>query len=69
MRVTAINGSPRKEGNSYHALARIGERLKAGGVDFEILHVGDKVIRGCIACGECGKRRDGGCVFKDDLVN
>jgi multimeric flavodoxin WrbA len=69
MRVTAINGSPHKEGNSYHALARIGERLKDNGIDFEILQVGDKVIRGCIACGECGKRRDGGCVFKDDLVN
>lgn len=69
MKVTAINGSPRKEGNTYHALARIGEFLKDSDVDFEILHIGDKAIRGCTACGECGKRRDGTCVFKDDPVN
>jgi multimeric flavodoxin WrbA len=69
MRVTAINGSPRAEGNTYHALARIGERLKASGIDFEILHIGGQEIRGCIGCGSCGKRRDGTCVFGDDPVN
>ena len=69
MKVTAINGSPRKEGNTHHALERIGERLEAEGIEFEILHIGDKAIRGCIACGECRKRKDGTCVFKDDPVN
>ena len=69
MKVTAINGSPHKEGNTYHALARIGERFKESGIEFEIIQVGDKAIRGCIACGTCGKRRDGKCAFGDDPVN
>lgn len=69
MKVTAINGSPHKEGNTYHALTRIGENLKACDIDFEIIHIGNKSIRGCIACGECFKRGDGTCVFGDDPVN
>jgi len=69
MKVTAINGSPHREGNTYHALARIGKRLGEEGIDFEILHIGNKAIRGCVDCGGCGKRRDGRCVFDDDPVN
>jgi multimeric flavodoxin WrbA len=69
MRVTAINGSPHKEGNCYHALARMGTMLGREGIDFEIIQVGHKVVRGCTACGDCGKRRDGKCIFDDDPVN
>jgi multimeric flavodoxin WrbA len=69
MKVTAINGSPHKEGNTYHALARIGSILKENDIDFEIVHIGNKAIRGCTACGECFKRADGTCVFGDDVVN
>lgn len=69
MKVTAINGSPHAEGNCFHALSRLGEGLKAEGIDFEIIQIGDKAIRGCIGCGSCGKRRDGTCVFKDDPLN
>jgi multimeric flavodoxin WrbA len=69
MKVTAINGSPHREGNCFHALARMGEGLKREGIDFEILHVGGAVIRGCTACGDCGRRADGSCIFKDDPVN
>jgi multimeric flavodoxin WrbA len=69
MKVTAINGSPRKDGNCAHALARMGVELKKDGIDLEIIQVGDKAIRGCTACGECGRRGDGKCVFGDDPVN
>jgi multimeric flavodoxin WrbA len=69
MKVIAINGSPRNEGNTHHALARIGENLSAEDIDFEIVHIGNKTIRGCMVCGECGRRRDGTCVFEDDPVN
>lgn len=69
MKVTAINGSPNAEGNTYGALARMGEVLRAADIEFEILHVGGKAIRGCTGCGSCGKRRDGTCVFADDPVN
>ncbi|TWH46206.1 NAD(P)H-dependent oxidoreductase [Sporomusa sp. KB1] len=36
MKVVAINGNPRKEGNTYHALSVIGEQLNQGGIEFEI---------------------------------
>jgi multimeric flavodoxin WrbA len=69
MKVIAINGSPRAEGNCGHALARLGAELEKDGIGFEVVHVGDKAIRGCTACGSCGKRGDGKCVFADDMVN
>jgi multimeric flavodoxin WrbA len=69
MKVTAINGSPHAEGNSRLALARIGEVLKVQGIGFEIIHVGDKVIRGCMACGVCGQRANGTCAFGSDGVD
>ena len=69
MKVTAINGSPHAEGNTYGALARMGGVLRDEGIEFEILHIGRDAIKGCVACGGCGKRRDGKCVFDDDPVN
>jgi multimeric flavodoxin WrbA len=69
MKVIAINGSPHKDGNCGHALIRIGAELEKAGIGFEVVHVGDKAIRGCTACGSCGKRGDGKCVFADDPVN
>ncbi len=39
MKVVAINGSPHKEGNTYHALQLVGSKLKENGINFEILHV------------------------------
>jgi hypothetical protein len=69
MKVIAINGSPNAQGNTCGALAGLGERLGARGIEFEIAHIGDKVVRGCSSCGTCAKRRDGKCVFADDPVN
>ena len=69
MKVIAINGSPKKEGNTFHALSIIGEQLKANDIDFEILHVGNKMIHGCIACSKCAETMDKRCsgVPNDDL--
>ena len=53
MKVIAINGSPKKVGNTYHALKLVGDELLANGIEFEILHIGHKLIHGCIACGKC----------------
>ena len=50
MKVIAINGSPKKEGNTFQALTMVGDQLQAGGIDFEILHIGHKLIHGCIGC-------------------
>lgn len=68
MRVIAINGSPRKGGNTEIVLVEMAKELEAGGIETEIVQVGDKAIRGCIGCGYC--RLNGHiCVLKDDCVN
>lgn len=69
MKVVAINGSPKKEGNTFHSLSIIGKELIDGGVDFEILHIGHKNIHGCIGCGKCFVSKDEECSFKNDDVN
>lgn len=61
-----INGSPRPNGNTSIALQEMANIFAQQQVDTEILQVGNKAIRGCIACGKCSE--SGKCVF-DDLVN
>jgi len=58
MKVIAINGSPKAEGNTYHALKFVTEALETEGISTEIIHVGNKNIRGCLACGGCAKNKD-----------
>jgi multimeric flavodoxin WrbA len=69
MKVIAINGSPHKEGNTFHALNMVGEQLIANGIEFEILHIGHKLIHGCMACNKCAVNRDECCVIKTDELN
>lgn len=66
MKVLMINGSPRAQGNTYRALQEMAGIFEPEGIEVEILHVGNKPIRGCIACLSCFEK--GRCVF-DDLVN
>lgn len=66
MKVLMINGSPHKEGNIYVALHEMEKIFHEEGVETEILHIGNKDIRGCIACYSCVK--NGKCVFHD-IVN
>jgi len=69
MKVVAFNGSPRKEGNTYHAIKIVADELKKEGIDTEIIHVGNKSIRGCMACGQCVKNKNEKCVLPGDEVN
>ena len=66
MKVLAINGSPRKNGNTNAVLQRMGEEIRAAGLDFEILHVGSKNIRGCVACDACIFSDDHKCIMADE---
>lgn len=66
MKVLMINGSPHAKGNTYTALAEMEKVFSQEGIETEIVHVGNKDIRGCIACYSCSDK--GRCVF-DDLVN
>ena len=66
MKVLLLNGSPKANGNTALALKEMAAIFEKEGIEAEIIHVGNREIRGCIACGSCGKK--GKCVF-DDLVN
>jgi multimeric flavodoxin WrbA len=67
MYVVAFNGSPKAEGNTYHAIKIVTDALEKDGISTEIIHVGDKNIRGCIACGGCVKNLDEKCIIKDEV--
>ena len=69
MKVVAINGSPNKDGNTWHALNIVGAKLKEQGIEFEIIHIGNKAINGCIGCGKCREAKNEKCVFANDNVN
>ena len=74
MKVLLINGSPRKEGNTYCALSEVAKTLENEGIETEIVWIGNRPMRGCIACGRCKSGEpypDGhkGCVFNDDQCN
>lgn len=66
MKVLMVNGSPRVNGNTAIALQEMEKIFAAEGVEAETIQVGNKDIRGCIACGTCFEK--GKCVF-DDIVN
>ena len=66
MKVLMINASPRPNGNTSLALREMETVFTAEGIETEIVQVGNKAIRGCIACGKCAEK--GKCVF-DDAVN
>ncbi|MBR4120498.1 MAG: flavodoxin family protein [Spirochaetales bacterium] len=66
MRVLIINGSPRLNGNTSIALDEMVKVFRSEGVEAEVVQIGNKDVRGCIACGSC--RKNGKCVF-NDVVN
>ena len=64
MKVILINGSPHEHGNTFIALSEVAKALNAEGIETEIIPIGNKAIRGCVACGKC--REMGHCVFSDE---
>lgn len=69
MKVIAINGSARKDGNTSIIIEAIFSELKKSGIETELINLSNKKIDGCIGCGNCFKSKDNKCVFKDDGVN
>ncbi|MBR1396758.1 MAG: flavodoxin family protein [Selenomonadaceae bacterium] len=65
MKVMMINGSPHAKGNTYLALDEMKKIFEAEDIEVNYVHIGNKPIRGCIACGQCMKK--GKCVFDDDV--
>ena len=69
MKVLLINGSPHKQGNTFLALSEAAKTLAANEIETEIVQIGVKPVRGCIACGQCKQKELGRCVFDDDICN
>ena len=66
LKVLMLNGSPRPNGNTAVALREMETVFRENGVEVETVVIGNRAIRGCVACGGCAKT--GKCVF-DDAVN
>ena len=66
MKVLLINGSPKKDGNTAHALNEMAKIFSEEGMETVTVQIGSQAIRGCVACGNCHKT--GKCIF-DDVVN
>ncbi|MDF2591121.1 MAG: reductase [Clostridia bacterium] len=69
MKVVAFNGSPNKEGNTYHGIKIVVDELLKEGIEAEIIHVGNNLVRGCMACRQCSKNKDEKCAIQGDEVN
>ncbi len=69
MKVVAINGSPRANGNTSLLIKEIFKTLEAEGVETELFQLGGKQVHGCTACGKCREAKDGKCHIKNDVIN
>jgi multimeric flavodoxin WrbA len=69
MKVVAINGSARKDGNTAILLRHVFSELESEGIETELIQLSGKKIHGCLACRECSKRKDRLCAQKDDVGN
>ena len=67
MKVLLINGSPKKEGNTFLALTEVATALENDGIETQIISIGAKAVQGCIACNKCSDL--GRCAFNDELYN
>lgn len=69
MKVMAINGSPRKNGNTQLVLARMAEELTANGIETEFVHAGASKVQGCIGCFKCQESPEALCAIDNDSIN
>ena len=63
MKILMVNGSPHKDGCTARALREMESVFAAAGVDVEVMTLGTREVRGCVACGTC--KQTGRCVFSD----
>ena len=69
MKVTAFNGSARKDGNTAMLIRHVFEGLEAEGVETELYQLAGRPIHGCVACYQCFARKDRRCAVLDDAAN
>lgn len=69
LKVLLLNGSPRRNGNTFTMLSEIEKQLQKNGIESEIFQLGNRPVRGCVACGQCHAKNLDRCVFDDDVCN
>ena len=69
MKVLGINGSPREGGNTELLMRTVFGELEAAGVETELVRIGGRPFRGCVACRRCFENRDRRCVLEGDPLN
>ncbi|WP_291857327.1 flavodoxin family protein [Marinilabilia sp.] len=69
MKVLAINGSPRRGGNTELLIREVFKTLEAEGLETELINIGGKDVNGCTACGKCRKEKDGRCHINNPVLN
>ena len=69
MKVLALNGSPRKNGNTATLLEKVLSPLIEAGWETELVQIGGQKIQGCRGCLKCAEKKNGRCVFDNDILN
>ncbi len=69
MKVVAFNGSPRVGGNTEFLLKEVLKEIGANGIESQLIQVGNKNIRGCLACYKCFENKNLKCVMDKDIFN
>jgi len=69
MKVLAVNGSPRKNGNTAAMINAVFRDLEAEGIETELIQIGGELLRGCTGCRACFNLKNGRCVIEDDIIN
>ncbi len=69
MKVIAINGSPRRKGNTSILIDEMFKIFQAEGIETEKIQLGNKPVHGCTACGKCREIQNGKCHIKNDRLN
>lgn len=69
MKVVAINGSPRRDGNTAILVRRVFEELSAAGIETEMIQLAGQRIAGCTACYRCFQNKNRRCAVEDDILN
>ena len=69
MKVIAINGSARKDGNTAYLINVVLDELQQSDIDTEMIQLGGERLSGCMACRGCSAKQNMECVINDDIVN
>ena len=69
MKVVALNGSARKDGNTAIIINLVFDELKKEGIETELIQLAGNPIAGCIACYKCFKNKNRRCSVEKDMLN